>query len=220
MPVPKGLGYIQTSADAEPRPLTQTETEELFASMAGMGDTIAFQYLKEGCECRSQLMIEEMMALGIDPGRAWAMTVPGKALSVPNPLNPKQPIRWQNHTAPVVALDATPQGIRVIDPSLPGVTGPITVPEWAAAMKLHTFETPSEPLSQAEMLNLFAERTIKGQNLQGFVYVVGRGVSPVSDIRGSGFRLDIDPPQGASAFARERMRDYLKAQAQMRPSDQ
>jgi hypothetical protein len=210
-------GYIKTPADGEPRPLTQAEVEAVFAGMAAMGDRIAFKYLKEGCECRSQLMIEEMMAMGIDPGRAWAMTVPGKTLRVLDPHNPKQPIRWQNHTAPIVAQDSTPQGIRVIDPSLPGVKGPLSVAEWATSIGLIAFEMPGNPLTQAEMLSIFADRTMKGQDIHGFVFIVESGVSPLSDIKGSGFRLDVDPPQGVSAFARDRMQDYLKIEAQMFP---
>jgi hypothetical protein len=219
MRVPHGLGYIKTSADANPRPLTAVEVEAVFTGMAALGNKIAFKYLMEGCECRSQLMIEEMLAVGIDPGRVWAMTVPGKTLSVPNPLNPKQPIRWHNHTAPVIALDPTPGGFRVIDPSLPGVRGPLTIVEWAASIRLLAYEMSDQPLSQAEMLSIFAERTRNGQSLHGFVFVVERGVSPVSDIKGSGFRLDVDPPQGVSEFAHERMQDYLKIQAQMPSSD-
>ncbi len=184
-----------------------------------MGHKIAFKYLKEGCECRSQLMIEEMLAMGIAPGRAWAMAVPGKTLSVPNPLNPKRLIRWHNHTAPVVVLDPTPEGIRVIDPSLPRVRGPLTLGEWAASIGLLAYEMSDQPLSQAEMLSIFAERTRKEQNVHGFVFVVERGVSPVSDIKGSGFRLDVDPPQGVSVFAQARMQDYLKIQAQMPSGD-
>jgi hypothetical protein len=217
MRVDPGPGYIKTPADAKPRPLTSAEVEAVFARMTGLGDKIAFKYILEGCECRSELMIEEMVAMGIDPGRAWAMTVPGKTLKVANPRNPRQPIRWQNHTAPIVTLDPTPQGVRVIDPSLPDVTGPLAVAEWAASIGLSAYEMPDAPLSQAEMLSIFAERTLKGQNIHGFLFVVARGVSPVSDIKGSGFRLDVDPPQGVSAFAHERMRDYLKVQAQLFP---
>jgi hypothetical protein len=93
---------------------------------------------------------------------------------------------------------------------------PLTQTE-AASIGLVAWEMPGKPLSQAEMLSIFAERTMKGQDLHGFVFVVERGVSPVSDIKGSGFRLDVDPPQGVSMFAHERMQDYLKIQALMRP---
>jgi hypothetical protein len=119
MRVPYGPGYIKTAANLDWRPLTQAEAEAVFAAIAAKEDKIPFRYIQEGCEVRSQLLIDEMVAMGIDPGRAWALAVPGKALSVPNPLNPGQPIRWGNHTAPTVAITATPQGIRVIDPLSP-----------------------------------------------------------------------------------------------------
>lgn len=217
MPVHNGPGYIKTPADAELRPLTQAEAEAVFAAMAARGDKIPFGYLREGCEVRSQLMIDEMVAMGIDPGRAWAMVAPGKAMSVPNTLNPRQPHRWLNHAAPTVALDGTPQGIRVIDPSLPGVKGPLTIDEWAAAIKLTPFELPAKPLTQAEMLNIFAERTVKGQNLKGFVVVVERGVSPVADVPGSGFRIAADPPEGVPAFVQTEAQRLFIEQAKLRP---
>jgi hypothetical protein len=216
MSVDHGPGYIKTPADVEMRPLTQAEAEAVFAAMAARGDKIPWGYIKEGCEVRSQLMIDEMVAMGIDPGRAWALTVPGKTLSVPDPLNPRQRIRWGNHTAPTVALDATRQGLRVIDPSLPGVKGPLTVAEWAAAIKLTVWEMPARPLSQGEMLNLFAQDAVKGQDLQGFVYVVARGVSPVADIPGSGFRIASDPSEGIAAFVHQEAQRLFKEQAKMR----
>jgi hypothetical protein len=220
MLVPNGPGYIKTPADAELRPLTQAEAEAVFAAMAAKGDKIPFGYLREGCEVRSQLMIEEMVAMGIDPGRAWAMVAPGKAMSVPNPVNPRQPHRWLNHTAPTVALDGTRQGIRVIDPSVPGVKGPLTIDAWAAAIKLTPFEMPARPLTQAEMLSIFAERTAKGQDLKGFVLVVERGVSPVADVPGSGFRIAADPPQGVSAFVQSETQRLFLEEAKLRPGGQ
>jgi hypothetical protein len=213
MQVPSGPGYIKTSEDADWRPLTQAEAEAVFAAMASKGDKIPFRYLQEGCEVRSQLLIEEMVAMGIDPGRAWALAVPGKALSVPDPFNPRKPIRWGNHTAPTVAIAASLQGIRVIDPSLPGVKGPLTLAEWTAAIKLTAWEMPAKPLSQAEMLNVLAQCTMKGQALEGFVYVVERGVSPVSDVPGSGFRIAADPPEGIPAFVQKEVQRLLKEQA-------
>jgi len=210
-----GAGYVKTPADVEMRPLTQAEAVAVFAALAAKGDKIPWGYIKEGCEVRSQLMIDEMVAMGIDPGRAWALAAPGKALSVTNPLNPRQPIRWGNHTAPTVAIDATRRGVRVIDPSLPGVKGPLTIEEWAAAIGLTAWEMFSKPLPQAEMLNLVAQYAMKGQDLQGFVYVVARGVSPVSDIPGSGFRIAADPPEGVPAFVNKEVQRLFKEQAKM-----
>jgi hypothetical protein len=98
-------GYITPSSDMPPRPLTESEAQDVFAAIAAMGDRIAFRYLLEGCECRAQLMIEELLARGISPGRAWAVMV-GRPLVVRSPDAPKRLIKWLNHTAPTVALDA------------------------------------------------------------------------------------------------------------------
>jgi hypothetical protein len=217
MPVHRGPGYIKTPADIERRPLTLAEAEAVFAAMAAKRDKIPFRYLKEGCEIRSQIMIEAMVVLGIDPGRAWALAVPGKTLSVPDPLNPRQSIRWGNHTAPVVAIDPTPQGIRVIDPALPGASGPLTIEAWAAAVRLGVYEMPGKPLSQAEMLDRFSQGMMKGQDLQGFLYVVERGISPVADLPGSGFRLAADPPEGIPAFVHKEVQRLFEEQARMGP---
>src|SRR5436190_17840311 len=108
-------GYLTPSSDVPSRPLTESEVQDVFAAIAAMGDRIAFRYLLEGCECRAQLMIEELLARGINPGRAWAVMV-GRPLIVPNPAAPKRLIKWLNHTAPTIALDATLDGVRVIDP--------------------------------------------------------------------------------------------------------
>jgi hypothetical protein len=198
------------------RPLTPAEVDAVFLAMIGMRGKIPFGFIKEGCEVRSQLMIDVMIARGIDPGRAWALAVPGKTLSVQDPSRPGQLIRWGNHTAPTVAIDASPHGIRVIDPSLPGVRGPLTIEDWAAALKLTVWERPGKPLSQAEMLNRFAHGTMKGQDLGGFIYVVERGVSPVSDIPGSGFRIGPDPLEGVAAFVLKETKRLLKEQARNR----
>ena len=37
MPVPRRPGYIKTSADAEPRPLTPAEAVAVFAALAAKG---------------------------------------------------------------------------------------------------------------------------------------------------------------------------------------
>jgi len=98
-----GSGDIKRAADAEPRPLTAGEAQELFEAMAVQGDTIAFQYVRAGCESRAQLMIEHMEQLGINPGRAWALSV-GRDLVITDPLNPQGKITWNNHVAPTVAV--------------------------------------------------------------------------------------------------------------------
>jgi hypothetical protein len=73
MLVPHRPGYIKAPADAVMRALAEAEAEAVFAALAAKGDKIPFLYIKEGCEVRSQLMIDEMVAMGMDPGRAWAL---------------------------------------------------------------------------------------------------------------------------------------------------
>ena len=63
-------------------PITQDEAQKVFAAMAAKGDEIAFHILAEGCECRAQLMIENILTMGISPGRAWGVkTVPRRNLA-------------------------------------------------------------------------------------------------------------------------------------------
>src|SRR5438309_2166878 len=109
------------------RPLTTAEAQEIFAAMAAKGEEIAFRYLDEGCECRSQLMIEHLEALGIDPWRTWALAV-GRDLVAPSPPA-KHKMTWRNHTAPTVAVREVEHGVLVIDPSTQ--IGPVTLREWA-----------------------------------------------------------------------------------------
>src|SRR5438105_2426780 len=124
-------GCITTSADAQPRPLTEAEAGQVFEALAARQDEIAFAYLWEGCECRAQLMIEHMEAMGINAGRAWLVSV-GRRLSVPDPVNPGCKIAWENHVAPTVAVEGQPHGMLVIDPSL-SESGALTLSEWAGA---------------------------------------------------------------------------------------
>lgn len=203
--------------DAAPRPLTVDEAQNVFDAMAARGDTIAFRYLYEGCESRSQLMIEAMIPLGVDPGRAWAVSV-GRPLAVANPAAPKgPPIKWYNHTAPTVAVDATLQGVRVIDPSIPGTTSPLTVSDWAASIRAKSVEISLVPLTQAEILELQRVRALAGQVFDAVLFLLARGVAPIPDKGGSGFRIDPDPPQGVSAFAHAEMQRFLAAQRLLWP---
>jgi hypothetical protein len=101
--------------------LTAAEGHEVFEAMAAKSGQIAFQYLRAGCESRAQIMIELMEGMGVDPGRAWALSV-GQDLVVVDPLSPPAKIKWHNHVAPAVAVDGAPHGVLVIDPSL-GRTG-------------------------------------------------------------------------------------------------
>jgi Glutaminase len=214
---PDGPGYIKTSAEAEPRPLTEDEAQQAFTTLAAKGDEIAFRYVREGCECRAQLMIEHLEALGIDPGRAWALAV-GRKLTVPDPSRPPRgTIQWENHVAPLVAVAGKPHGLLVLDPSL-SQAGPLTVPEWTGAMRARAIEVSEVALSQAQILERQTAYTLQhGQPMDAVVFVLRRGVAPVPEKGGSGFRIAPDPPEGPSAFAHAEMRRLLDLQRQLRP---
>jgi hypothetical protein len=124
-------------SEGRQRPLTPEEAQQVFVALAARRDEIAFGYLAEGCVCRAQLMIEYMQAMGLVPGRVWAVSV-GRPLAFPNPSNPRQTFKWRNHIAPTVSVVGVEQGVLVIDPS----TQPKAVPvaEWAAAMRARAIE--------------------------------------------------------------------------------
>jgi hypothetical protein len=208
-------GYIRTPDDAQPRPLTEAEAQHVFAALAAREDEIAFAYLWEGCECRAQLMIEHMEALGIDPGRTWAVSV-GRPLAVANPVQPKKTIKWGNHTAPTVAVDAVEYGVLVIDPSL-SRTEPMTLAQWAGMMRARSIEVSEVPLSQAEILSRQTARALAGQDLDAIVFSLARGQAPIPERGGSGFVLGPDPAEGLSAYAHRKMIDYLAARSSLQP---
>jgi hypothetical protein len=182
--------------------------------MAGRGDQIAFRYLYEGCECRAQLMIEHMEAMGFYPGRAWILYV-GRKLSIPDPMKPGQWITWNNHVGPTVAVEGAPHGVLVIDPSL-STTGPRTLHDWAGAMRARSIEVSEVPLTQAQIMDLQTARVLAGgQPLDAIVFSLERGQAPLPDVGGSGFRIAADPPQGVSPFAHEEMKRLLTLQEQL-----
>jgi hypothetical protein len=208
-------GYRKTPADPQPRPLTDAEAWQVFVAMAVRQDEIAFAYLWEGCECRAQLMIEHMETMGIDPGRAWVVSV-GRKLSVPDPFNPGRKIVWENHVAPTVAVGGQPHGLLVIDPSL-SKTGPLPLLEWADAMRARVVEISERPLTQAQILDLQTARVLSGgQPLDAVVFSLPRGQAPLPEVGGSGFRIAADPPEGVSPFAHAQMQEFLRRQSQMR----
>jgi hypothetical protein len=214
MPVPDGPGFIKTAADAEPRPLTPAEAEAVFAAMAARADQIAFGYVKAGCESRAQVMFEHLETMGVNAGRATILTG-GKQLAVADPLNPGRFLQWNNHTAPFVAVGGHPDGLLVIDPSL-SEAGPVTITEWAGVMRARVLHVSDVPLSVSRMGELQTTAGIQGRPIDAFVFLLERGIAPVPERGGSGFRLAADPSNGVSAFAHEQMRHYLKLQTQLR----
>jgi hypothetical protein len=212
----RGPGYIQRATDGEPRPLTAAEAQDVFEALAARNDSIAFRYVYAGCESRAQLMIELLIPMGIDPGRAWAVSV-GRELTIADPLNPRGKIKWNNHVAPTAAVEGVPYGVLVIDPSL-SQTGPMTLPEWAAAMRARSIEVSEVPLTQAQILELQTARvTSGGQPLDSILFSLERGTAPIPDVGGSGFLIGPDPPEGVSVYAHQQQQQYLERQRKMRP---
>src|SRR6266511_1383322 len=107
------------------KPLTPEEAQEVFRAIAARGNEIAFRWLREGCECRAQLMIESLQAMGLEPGRAWAVSV-GRRLSFPHPTSPDRSYKWENHVAPTLTVEEAEPGTLVIDPSI-SPAGPLTL---------------------------------------------------------------------------------------------
>src|SRR5262245_269328 len=185
--------------------LSPEDAQRVFDLLAAKGDEIAFRWLKEGCECRAQLMIEHMQALGIVPGRAWAMSV-GRPLSFATGPGPRDRFQWYNHVAPVVQAPGGEFGAWVIDPSLTRA-GPLTLSAWASAMRARAIEVSDRPLSQAEILGRQAARALRGQDLDAVVFILELGQPPIPEAGGSGFMIGPDPDEGDSAYARMRMKE-------------
>jgi hypothetical protein len=87
--MPVKPGYIERPAGTEPRPLTGQEAQEVFEAMMAKGDQIAFQYLHEGCDCRSQLIMEHMETLGIN-SRPRVGRLRGQTVACPRPGQPEE----------------------------------------------------------------------------------------------------------------------------------
>ena len=198
--------------DATPTPLTPAEAQRAYDAMVAKSGEIAFRYLAEGCECRSQLMIESLTAMGFHPGRAWAVSV-GRSLAVaPDPTRPRRTIKWGNHTAPTLLTEENPPVVMVIDPSLPGARGPVCLADWATAMKARSVVVSAVPLSQAEILEAQRGRALAGVDTDAVVFSLPLGVAPVPESGGSGYVIGPDPAGGASANARRRMKEYLASE--------
>lgn len=187
-------------------PLTPELAQAVFRSLAALRAQIAFGWLVEGCECRAQLMIEHLQQQWFQPGRAWMISV-GRDLSIPNPRNPRQNIKWRNHVAPTLSVAGMEGALLIMDPSLS--QGPLTLAAWASVMRVRTFETSLRGLSQRDILNRQATLALQGQDLDAMAFVLPLGEAPIPELGGSGFCLAPDPPEGVSIHAREMMKRYL-----------
>ena len=207
---------MRASGDSTSRPLTASEVEAVFEAMAAKADRIAFRYLVEGCECRAQLMIEFIEAMGIEPGRVWALTA-DRQLAVPDPAHPRRLIPWNNHVAPTVEIETRPPGLVVIDPSL-SRTGPLSIEGWAAAMRVRQLHISNTPLGVSLMNELRTQAVLQGRSIDAFLFLLPRGMAPIPELGGSGFRLGADPAEGVHAFAHREMQRLLAEQAHLPPA--
>jgi hypothetical protein len=195
--------------------LTRDQAQDAFNAVAALRDEIAFRWLAEGCECRTQLMIEHLLVLGLEPGRAWAISV-GRPLSFPQPGNPRRRYKWANHVAPTVPVAGAAYGVLVIDPSL-CPDGPCPLMDWAALLGAQSVEVAVVGLLQADILQRQAARALQGMDLDTVVFSLRLGEAPLPEVGGSGFRIDADPPEGPSEFARKEMRVYLANEKKLLP---
>lgn len=187
-------------------PLTQGDAEVIFTAMAAKRDEIAFGNLAEGCECRAQLMIEQLQATGIAPGRAWALAV-DRPLAFPNPDNPRQSFKWHNHVAPTVPVESAELRVLVIDPSTQ--TGPVSLADWAVSLGARLIEVSTRGLSQEIIMSMQSDRALRGQGLDAILFNLKLGEPPIPELGGFGFRIGPDPPEGPSTFAHAEMRRLL-----------
>ncbi len=190
--------------------LTLEQAQEAFRAMAALRDEIAFGWLREGCECRAQLMIEHLQEMSLVPGRVWAVSV-GRRLTFPHPTPTGRSYKWENHVAPTLSVEGAEHGILVIDPGL-SQAGPLTLGDWALAMRVKSFHLSSAGLVEAEILSLHSARALRGEDLDAVLLTLKLGEAPLTNRGGSGFRIGPDPPQGVSAFAHREMRRFLGLQ--------
>jgi hypothetical protein len=99
-------------------------------------------------------------------------------------------------------------GLLVLDPSTQ--TGPAELRGWAASMGAKVIDVSDRGLSQAEILKRQSDRALREEGLKAIVFILRLGEPPIPDLGGSGFRIDVDPPEGPSAFARAEKRRLLK----------
>jgi hypothetical protein len=154
--------------------------------------------------------------MGIDPGRSWELSV-GRDLVIGDPLNLPGKLSWNNHVAPIVAVEGVPHGVLVIDPSL-SKTGPMPLLDWAKTMRVWSIVISEVPLTQAQIAELQTARVIGGeQPLDAILFSLERGQAPLPDVGGSGFRIGTDPPEGVSDFAHQQQQKYLELQSRLIP---
>jgi hypothetical protein len=150
----------------------------VFSILASRPD-IAFRFPVDGCYARAHLMVKQMKAMGLSPGKAWTFASPGDPLWVDTPNHPDGKVSWGYHVAPTLPVKGDDGVVRdmVIDPSMSD--HPVTVEEWKNAQH----DTPT-------------------------VVQTSPGQPPVPARGGSGYWPGPDPPEGPDAHAQETMEEY------------
>jgi hypothetical protein len=197
------------------RLLTRQEAEEAFRAVAALRDQIAFRWLREGCECRAQLMIEHLQGLGLEPGRVWAVSV-GRRLAFPQPNKPGHFYHWENHVAPTVAVEGIEHGILVIDPAL-SQASPLSLLDWTRVLRIQSVHVSDRGLSETDVMALQREHVLQGRELDAVVFILNFGQPPLTNLGGSGFRIGPDPDEELGSFARAEMREFLRNQRSLDP---
>ena len=142
-----------------------------------------------------------------DPAGSRLALAVDRPLAFPNPANPKQSFKWNNHVAPTVAATVVEFGALVIDPSTQ--TEPVTLREWVASMRARSIVVSEAGMSEADIIALQSARAVQGAGLDAVVFRLRLGESPIPELGGGGFRIGPQPVEGASAFAHSEMQRLL-----------
>ncbi len=175
--------------------VTLEQARAVFAWLASQED-ITFRYVEDGCYARTHLMIRRMQAMGLNPGRVWAISPASNAgLYVVTPygahtVNGQRAQRWNWHCAATlkVRLADGSVGTCVIDPSL--FDRPVILETWKSAIR---------PVDGAPAIHFTESR-------------FGEAPIAVNGNRypGTGYHPGADPTEGADAHAVATMAKYKR----------
>jgi uncharacterized Zn-binding protein involved in type VI secretion len=186
-----GCPTVEIGEAGAPGPLTVVTpaiAAAIFSALASRSD-IAFKYPVDGCYARAHLMVKQMQAMGLNPGKAW--TFAGSRtdpLWVNTPNHPDGMVSWGYHVAPTLPVTGKDGVTRpmVMDPSM--FDHPVTPKEWQDAQHDH----PTLVQTKA-------------------------GQSPLSSGEGTGYWPGRDPAEGPDANAKETMEEYKRLEGTRGP---
>lgn len=118
--------------------ITVEQARAAFAWMKEQDD-IAFRYVQDGCYARAHLMIKRLQAMGLAPGKVWALAGEG-GMYVETPYGEheiagRKVQKWGWHCAPSLKVRTADGNLItcVIDPSL--FDGPVSLETWKKALR-------------------------------------------------------------------------------------